>query len=61
MMHTPCRGMEVLTRENYPLWLFDALPDVDKFCEEHVRYGERCGGMGSRCCSWRIRCRSSAR
>ena len=40
LMHNPRTGMQVLTRENYPMWLFDELPDVDRFCEEHARYAE---------------------
>ncbi len=40
MMHSPRTGMQVLTRENYPMWLFDELPDVDRFCEEHARYAD---------------------
>lgn len=40
MVHCPRTGMQVLTRENYPMWLFDELPDIERFCEEHARYAD---------------------
>ncbi len=46
MLHQPSTGMEVLTPENYPMWLFDELPDIDRFCAEHAAYADLLSAHG---------------
>lgn len=40
MLHRPGRELEVVARENHRQWLFDGVPDVEGFVEEHDRYRE---------------------
>jgi len=38
MMHRPGEELEIINQRNYRQWLFDQVPDVDRFIEEHDRY-----------------------
>jgi len=40
MMHRPGRELELINHENYRQWLFDRVPNIDRFIEEHDRYRE---------------------
>ena len=40
MMHRPGRELEIINHENHRQWLFDRIPDVSRFIEEHDRYRE---------------------
>ena len=39
LLHRP-RALHLITRENFRQWLFDDVPDVPRFLEEHDRYRE---------------------
>lgn len=38
MMHRPGKELELISRENHRQWLFDRVPDIGRFIEEHDRY-----------------------
>lgn len=38
LLHTPGEELELINDSNYQYWLFDEVPDVAKFIEEHERY-----------------------
>ena len=38
MMHRPGRELELINDENHQRWLFDRVPDLGRFIEEHDRY-----------------------
>jgi len=38
MVHRPGKELELINQENYQQWLFDYVPDIDRFIEEHDRY-----------------------
>ena len=40
MMHRPGKELELISHENHRQWLFDRVPDIDRFIEEHDRYRE---------------------
>jgi len=40
MMHRPGRELELINHENHQQWLFDRVPDIGYFIEEHDRYRE---------------------
>jgi len=40
MMHRPGKELELVSHENHQQWLFDRVPDIDRFIEEHDRYRE---------------------
>ncbi len=40
LIHTPGEELELINDSNYQHWLFDKVPDVQKFIEEHTKYRE---------------------
>lgn len=40
MMHRPGKELEIINHANYRQWLFDRVPDMRRFIEEHDRYRE---------------------
>lgn len=40
LLHTPGKALELINEENRQFWLFDKVPDVPKFIEEHRKYRE---------------------
>jgi len=40
MMHRPGRELDLINHDNYRQWLFDRVPNIDRFTEEHDRYRE---------------------
>jgi len=38
LVHTPGRELELITEDNYEEWLFDSVPDIGGFIEEHEQY-----------------------
>ena len=40
MMHRPGKELELISHENHGEWLFDQVPDMGRFTEEHDRYRE---------------------
>ena len=46
MMHRPGRELELVDHANHRQWLFDRVPDIDRFIEEHDRYRELLASHG---------------
>ena len=40
MMHRPGKELTLVSHENHRGWLFDSVPDIGRFIEEHNRYRE---------------------
>ncbi|MGE5380897.1 MAG: dimethylarginine dimethylaminohydrolase family protein [Methylocystaceae bacterium] len=40
MLHRPDQSLSKITEENREFFLFDKVPDVDKYLEEHQQYGD---------------------
>ncbi len=40
LLHRPGKELEVVNGENHDEWLFDSVPDIPRFVEEHDRYRE---------------------
>jgi arginine deiminase len=40
LLHTPGKALELINEENYSDWLFDRVPDIPRFAEEHRKYRE---------------------
>lgn len=40
MLHRPGEELKLINHENHRQWLFDRVPDVERFVEEHDRYRE---------------------
>lgn len=40
MLHRPEQSLAKITEENREFFLFDKVPDVDKYLDEHQQYGE---------------------
>ncbi len=40
LVHNPCESLKLITDLNYKDWLFDAVPDADKFQQEHRNWVE---------------------
>ncbi|MDP4180610.1 MAG: arginine deiminase family protein [Bacillota bacterium] len=38
MLHCPEDSLKIITEENYKLFLFDVVPDIDRYLEEHFNY-----------------------
>jgi arginine deiminase len=39
MIHRPDKALKLVNEENKGFFLFDGVPDVDRYLEEHARYG----------------------
>ncbi len=46
MLHCPEKSLPKVTEENKGFFLFDKVPDVDKYLQEHHQYGELLTGHG---------------
>ncbi len=46
MLHRPGEALRLITEPNHQDWLFDAVPDVERFNEEHDRYRELLQSFG---------------
>ena len=46
MLHRPDRSLPLVNEDNREYFLFDRVPDVEKYLEEHFRYGELLKGQG---------------
>ena len=46
MLHCPEKSLSKVTEENKGFFLFDKVPDVDKYLEEHHQYGKLLIGQG---------------
>jgi arginine deiminase len=40
LLHRPDRALPLINQDNLTYFLFDRVPDVEKYLEEHLRYGE---------------------
>jgi len=40
LLHRPDEALKLIDEQNYRQWLFDAIPEIDRFIEEHNRYRE---------------------
>lgn len=40
MLHRPGKELELISHENHRQWLFDRVPDISRFIEEHDHYRE---------------------
>ncbi|MEA1961356.1 MAG: arginine deiminase family protein [Bacillota bacterium] len=38
ILHQPLNSLKIINQGNHNQWLFDQVPDVDRFLEEHQRY-----------------------
>ena len=48
LLHRPGPELRLVNSENYRQWLFDRVPDIDRFVEEHDRYRELLTSHGVR-------------
>ena len=48
MLHRPEQSISKITEENREFFLFDKVPDVDKYLDEHQQYGELLQRQGVR-------------
>jgi arginine deiminase len=48
MMHRPGRELELINKYNHTDWLFDEVPDIARFIEEHDRYRQMLISYGVR-------------
>lgn len=46
MLHRPGKAFELINSENHEQWLFDRVPDIEQFAEEHDRYRELLVSLG---------------
>lgn len=46
MLHRPGKALELINSENHEQWLFDRVPDIERFAEEHDRYRELLMSLG---------------
>jgi arginine deiminase len=46
MLHCPEKSLAKVTEENKGFFLFDKVPDVEKYLQEHRQYGELLTGLG---------------
>ncbi|MEW5802090.1 MAG: arginine deiminase family protein [bacterium] len=46
ILHRPGRELELINHENYLMWLFDSVPDIAGFINEHDRYRELLLSLG---------------
>lgn len=46
MLHRPGNALRLINSENHEQWLFDRVPDIDRFAEEHDRYRELLTTLG---------------
>lgn len=40
VLHCPRKELQGITSANHGDWLFDAVPDIDRYCAEHAQYAE---------------------
>lgn len=46
LLHKPGKELEIINKDNCHYWLFDNVPDIDRFKEEHDRYKQMLIGYG---------------
>lgn len=46
MIHTPGEELKLINKSNYKEWLFDKVPNIKCFIEEHIRYQELLSANG---------------
>lgn len=46
MLHRPEEAIKLITKDNMNFYLFDKVPDIDKYLEEHQRYEELLKSLG---------------
>jgi arginine deiminase len=46
ILHTPGEELELINEDNYRYWLFDRVPDVAKFVDEHLRFRDLLRSQG---------------
>lgn len=46
ILHTPGRELELIHEDNFHYWLFDKVPDIPKFIDEHLRYRDLLRSQG---------------
>lgn len=46
ILHTPGKELELINEENFRYWLFDRVPDIPKFIDEHLRYRDLLRSQG---------------
>jgi arginine deiminase len=46
LIHTPGEALKLINKSNYKEWLFDKVPDIKCFIEEHLRYQELLASNG---------------
>lgn len=46
MLHRPGKAFELIDPNNHDQWLFDRVPDTERFAEEHDRYRELLVSLG---------------
>lgn len=46
LLHRPGEALKIINSQNHEQWLFDRVPDIEKFAEEHDRYRELLTSLG---------------
>ena len=46
ILHTPGIELELIHEDNFHYWLFDKVPDIPKFIDEHLRYRDLLRSQG---------------
>lgn len=46
MLHTPKTSLSIINRDNYKYFLFNRVPDYQKFIKEHIRYSHFLKSLG---------------
>jgi arginine deiminase len=46
LIHTPGEELKLINKSNYKEWLFDQVPEINNFVEEHLRYQQLLASNG---------------
>ena len=46
ILHTPGKELELINEDNFRFWLFDRVPEISKFIDEHLRYRDLLRSQG---------------
>lgn len=46
ILHTPGRELELVNEDNFRYWLFDRVPDIPRFIDEHLRFRDLLRSQG---------------
>lgn len=46
ILHTPGKELELINEDNFRYWLFDKVPDIPRFIDEHLRFRDLLRSQG---------------